>query len=70
MAEAYFKSQSARPVTSDHTLASLREQGLLDQHALRSLLSSQPNQCQLDLDSLIEEHRAMFRMWMIQLWWV
>lgn len=70
MADEYFKAQSGKVVTSDHTLARLREDGLLDQSSLRDILRTRPNQYKADLKQLLLEHRSMFRVWMLQLWLV
>lgn len=68
MAEDFFNAQSRKAGTSDHTLARLREDGVLDQTSLQDILAARPNQYKSSLKILIEEHRCMFRNWMLQLW--
>ena len=68
MTDEYFKAQSSKPVTSDHTLARLREDGVLDQTSLYDILSSRPNQYKKGVKQLFVEHCTMFRTWMLQLW--
>lgn len=69
MADEFFKAQSQKTVTSDHTLARLREDGMLDQTSLEEILQSRNNKYEDDVTQLLTEHRAMFRLWMLQLWY-
>ena len=68
MTEDFFRAQSNKPVTSDHTLARLREDGILDQSCLTDILNNRPNQYRKGVRQLLAEHRSMFKTWMMQLW--
>ena len=70
MADEFFKAQSQKAVTSDHTLARLREDGMLDQTSLEEILQKRSNKYEADVRQLLTEHRSMFSMWMLQLWYV
>ncbi|KAF6031286.1 ORC2 [Bugula neritina] len=67
LAEDFFHAQSQKQITSNHTLAKLREEGVLDQTSLKDILSTKCCQYGEGRQFLMEEHRAMFRKWMLQL---
>ncbi|XP_067951688.1 origin recognition complex subunit 2-like isoform X2 [Watersipora subatra] len=67
MTDEFFKAQTGKSVTSNHTLARLREDGILDHLSLSDILSSRPNQYKKDVRQLLKEHQTMFQTWMLQL---
>ncbi|XP_033099328.1 origin recognition complex subunit 2-like, partial [Anneissia japonica] len=66
MAEDYFVAHSDRTVTSDRTLARLKNPKMSSQH-LKSMLHSAPTSHVEDTELLYQEHRGIFNRWMFQM---
>ncbi|XP_071940938.1 origin recognition complex subunit 2-like [Antedon mediterranea] len=66
MAEDYFVAHSDRTVTSDRTLARLKNPKM-SQQQLKNMLHSTPSSHSEDTELLYREHRGLFNRWMYQL---
>jgi len=68
MTEDFFKAQTSKPVTSDRTLSSVKNEGIISLDELHNILAKRPNQYRKSIELLHAEHCQMFNIWMLQLW--